>query len=98
MRFDAAPLARQCHIDEVFVVAQILKCRCYAALVVVPAQTEMLCFIHLRGWLDCVRLGARVRVRVRVTCLLTCFHSYGYDEIVVLVAVTGIILKLIVFL
>lgn len=30
--------------------------------------------------------------------LLTCFHSYGYDEIVVLVAVTGIILKLIVFL
>lgn len=79
MRFDAAPLARQCHIDEVFVVAQILKCRCYAALVVVPAQTEMLCFIHLRGWLDCVRLGARVRVRVRVGCCVGAVKSVTID-------------------
>lgn len=102
MRFDAAPLARQCHIDEIFIVAEILKRRRYAALVVVPAQTEMLCFVHLRGWLDYVRFRVLVCVGVALTLLkaslMTCFHSYGYAVVVVLVAVTAVIWKLIIFL
>lgn len=50
MRLNAASLARQCYVDEILIVTQIFERRCYAALVVVPAQTEMLCLVHFGVW------------------------------------------------
>lgn len=49
MRLDAASLAGQRHIDEGLVVAQILEGRGDAALVVVPAEAEVLCVVHVCG-------------------------------------------------
>lgn len=46
MGFDTATFTGKCDINEIFIVSQILKGWCYAALIVVPAETEMLRFIH----------------------------------------------------
>lgn len=46
MRLQAATVAGERHVHKVLVIAQILERRCDAALVVVPAQAEMLCVCH----------------------------------------------------
>lgn len=46
MRFQALAVAGQRHVHEVLIVPQIFKRRGYAALVIVPSQTKMLCIYH----------------------------------------------------
>jgi len=46
MRFEALAIAGQRHVHKVLIVPQILKGRCYAALVIVPSQAEVLCIYH----------------------------------------------------
>lgn len=46
MGFQALAVAGQRHVDKVLIVPEIFKRRGYAALVIVPSQTEMLCIYH----------------------------------------------------
>lgn len=46
MGFQAFAVAGQRHVHKVLIVPQIFKRRGYAALVIVPSQTEMLCIYH----------------------------------------------------
>lgn len=49
MSFQAASITGQCDIDEILVIAKILERRCYATLIVVPSQTEVLSVHHFAG-------------------------------------------------
>lgn len=53
MRLQTASIAGQCDIDKVLIVAQILKGRRDAALVVVPTETKVLCICHLMRGVAC---------------------------------------------
>lgn len=65
MGFEALPVAGERDVDEVLVVPKVLEGAGDAALVVVPAETEVLCVHHFEFFLmwlseSCVRYGVAV--------------------------------------
>lgn len=46
VRFEASAIAGQCDVHKILIVPQVLKCRRYTALVIVPSQTKVLRIYH----------------------------------------------------
>lgn len=67
MGFQAFAVAGQRHVHKVLIVPQIFKRRGYAALVIVPSQTEMLCIYHRCVYSPAIRKRTPAATTVRRT-------------------------------
>lgn len=77
VRFEASAIAGQCDVHKILIVPQVLKCRRYTALVIVPSQTKVLRIYHRYIYSPTIRKEKQVRYTVQTGGNLTLILSHA---------------------